>query len=230
VSGLDHVIPHYVELLRVVRRSLANEKFASRSAVQRKQKLQVEQFVSTMTEPERQRMNAIDRATLDRFFDGSLNIGIVVASIQTPNYFVDPVESPKVIDNGVTGMRNLFSAIRTISEENGAGVVVASMPYGAYLGGAAAENIRRLGFNVPDFLERDRSTEDQVSRATAGAGVSFISVLDGFQAVRNDDLFIPFDGHYSAAGTKLYADLLSKELMHLSPLLARTDNSEPAQN
>ena len=106
MSGLDHVIPHYVELLRVVRRSLANEKFASRSAVQRKQKLQVEQFVSTMTEPERQRMNAIDRATLDRFFDGSLNIGIVVASIQTPNYFVDPVESLKVIDNGVTGMRN----------------------------------------------------------------------------------------------------------------------------
>jgi hypothetical protein len=47
-----------------------------------------------------------------------------------------------------------------------------------------------LGFNIPEFLERDRSTEDKIRLSADDAGVPFISVLDGFQAARNDDLFI----------------------------------------
>jgi hypothetical protein len=102
------------------------------------------------------------------------------------------------------------------------------MPYGAYLGGGAAQNLRRLGFNIPGFLERDRTTEDKIRLSADDAGVPFITVLDGFQAARNDDLFIPFDGHYSAAGTKLYARLLSKELLRLSPSLAGRNSPAPA--
>jgi hypothetical protein len=69
-------------------------------------------------------------------------------------------------------------------------------------------------------LEQDRSTDDHIRTAADEAGVPFISILDGFQSANRDDLFIPFDGHYSAAGTALYARSLAKELMRLQPTVA----------
>ena len=136
-----------------------------------------------------------------------------------------------MIEDGLSGMHLAFSSVKAIAEKNGASVIVASMPYGAYLGGTAAQNLRRLGFNIPDFLNGDQTTEDQIRRAAADSGVTFVTILGAFQADHGDNLFIPFDGHYSAAGTRLYAKLLSKELLRLPPLLAHeTTGKAPAQN
>jgi hypothetical protein len=55
-------------------------------------------------------------------------------------------------------------------------------------------------------------------------------VLEGFQTVNSGDLFIPFDGHYSPAGTKLYAKLLSKELTRKLALLAHSSRTPQRQN
>jgi hypothetical protein len=230
VDWLSYVMPNYVQLLQVVRQRTAAAKFTPASVLRREQIKAVEGVLSRFTEQDRARFNALDPGTRDRFVTADLNFGIVGIALGSPNFWADTVSSTELVENGITGMRGTFSAIRELAEQNGVNVVVASMPYGAYLGGAAAENVRRLGFNIPDFLDHDRSTEDTIRRAAADTGLPFVSVLDGFQAVSSGDLFIPYDGHYSAAGTKLYAKLLSQELMRKLPLLAGTNSVLQSQN
>jgi hypothetical protein len=230
VHWLSYVTPHYVQLLQVVRQRTATAKFIPASVFQREQVKAAEGVIGRFTDQERARFNALYPGTVDRFVKGELNAGIVLMALGTPDFWVDTVKSSQMIDSGMAGMREAFSAIERIAEANGVSVVVASMPYGAYLGGGAAENLRRLGFNIPDFLDHDRSTDDHIRRAAADVGLQFISVLDGFQAVSSGDLFIPFDGHYSAAGTKLFAKLVSQELMRKSPLLARSNGALQSQN
>jgi hypothetical protein len=229
VHWLGHVMPNYVQLLQVVRQRTASAKFIPASVFRREQIKAAEATIAGSTDRERVRFNALYPGTVDRFVKGELNAGIVMMALRTPNFWVDTVKSTEMIGSGVTGMREAFSAIGKIAEANGVSVVVASMPCGAYLGGGAAEDLRRLGFNIPDFLDHDRSTDDQIRRAADDAGMQFISVLGGFQADDSGDLFIPFDGHYSAAGTELYAKLLAKELTGKSPLLAHS-KSAPAKS
>jgi hypothetical protein len=224
------VVPNYVQLLQVLRERTAAAKFIPASVIRREQVRAVEGVISRYTDQERARFNALYPGTMDRFVKGELNAGIVMMALGTPNFWVDTVKSTEMIDSGMNGMRDAFFAIGKIAEANGVGVIVASMPYGAYLGGDAAENLRRLGFNIPDFLDHDRATDDHIRRAAADVGLQFISVLDGFQAVNSGDLFIPFDGHYSAAGTKLYAKLLSRELTRKLPLLAHSSSAPQTQN
>jgi lysophospholipase L1-like esterase len=224
VNWLSYVMPNYVHLLQVARQRSAAANFIPASVMRREQIRTAESFTDRLTGQERRRLYALDPGTVDRFVKGELNPGIVLMAVQTPNFWVDTVKSTEMINSGVTGMRETLSAIGKIAEANGVSVVVASMPYGAYLGGGAAENLRRLGFNIPDFLDHDRSTEDLIRRAADEVGLQFISVLDGFQAVTRRDLFIPFDGHFSPAGTELFAKLLSKELARKLPLLAHSNS------
>jgi hypothetical protein len=230
VDWLSYVVPNYVQLLQVVRQRTASAKFTPASVFRREQIKAVEGAMAGITWQDRARFNALDPRTRDRFVKGDLNVGIVWMALGTPNFWADTVTSTEMVETGMTGMREAFSAIKALAEPNGVDVVVASMPYGAYLGGGAADNLRRLGFNIPDFLDHDRSTEDKIRRAAADAGVPFISVLDGFQAVSSGDLFIPYDGHYSFAGTKLYAKLLSQELTRKLPLLAGSNGVPQSQN
>jgi hypothetical protein len=230
VQWSSYVMPNYVQLLRVVRQRTAAAKFISASVIQQEQVRAAEEAIGRFTDQERTRFNALYPGTVDRFIKGQLNAGIVLMALGTPNFWVDTVKSTEMIDSGVVGMREAFSAIAKITEANGVSVVVASMPYGAYLGGGAAENLRRLGFDIPDFLDHDRSTDDHIRRAATDVGLQFISVLDGFQTVSSGDLFIPFDGHYSPAGTKLYAKLLSQELTRKLPLLAHSGGAPQSQN
>jgi hypothetical protein len=229
LNGLDHLVPNYVQVLQTVRQNTAATKFIPWSVFRRAQVKAAENRISQFKDHERQRFNALDPASVDRFITGTLNSGIIIMALDTPDFWIDTVKSAKMIEAGEKGMREAFAAIKALAEENGVDTVVTLMPYGAYLGGAAAENLRRVGFNIPAFLDNDRSTEDQIRRAAEDARVQFISVLDGFQASRSDDLFIPFDGHYSAAGTKIYADLLLKELTRELPLLARWNNTSAAR-
>jgi hypothetical protein len=224
VNWLSYIMPNYVHLLQGVRQRNTAANFIPASVMRREQIRTAESFTDRLTGQERRRLYALDPGTVDRFVKGELNPGIVLMAVQTPNFWVDAVKSTDMINGGVTGMRETLSAIGKIAEANGVSAVVASMPYGAYLGGGAAENLRRLGFNIPDFLDHDRSTEDLIRRAADEVGLQFISVLDGFQAVTRRDLFIPFDGHFSPAGTELFAKLLSKELARKLPLLAHSNS------
>jgi hypothetical protein len=227
---LSFFVPNYVQLLQVLRERTVAAKFIPASVIRREQVKAVQGVISRFTDQERARFNALDPGTIDRFVKGELNVGIVMMALGTPNFWVDTVKSTEMIDSGMVGMRDAFSAIGKIAEANGVSAVVASMPYGAYLGGGAAENLRRLGFNIPDFLVHDRSTDDHIRRAAADVGLQFISVLDGFQAAKSGDLFIPFDGHYSPGGTKLYAKLLSQELTRKLQLLAHSSSAPQSQN
>jgi hypothetical protein len=230
MQWLSYVMPNYVQLLQVVRERTASAKFIPASVIRREQVRAAEGVIGRYTDQERARFNSLYPGTVDRFIKGELNVGIVLMALGTPNFWVDTVKSTEMIDSGMTGMREAFSAMEKIAEANGVSVVVASMPYGAYLGGGAAENLRRLGFNIPDFLDHERSTDDHIRRAALDVGVQFISVLEGFQTVNSGDLFIPFDGHYSPAGTKLYAKLLSKELTRKLALLAHSSRAPQRQN
>jgi lysophospholipase L1-like esterase len=224
LSGLSYALPNYVQLLQIIRERTISAKFTPASVSQREHRRTALAMIGDLhRKPElRRRFDALDPETSDRFVVGMLNVAIVWNALHDPDLFVETVKSRKMIDAGMAGMRATFSAVKAIAEENRVGVLIASMPYGAYLGGNAAQNLRRLGYNIPELLDGDQSTEDQIRQAADDEGLPFISVLEEFrtaQTVCEDDFFIPFDGHYSSAGATHYAKALSKHMMDffLSP-------------
>ena len=217
IAKLRYIFPNYVSLLQSAWHRAVGVKERSSADIHRTWKSEAALFLTQMTSEQLQRYHALDSATVERFINGELNVSAVRASIANPDLFVETVKSKNTISNGRRGMHDMFSKIKSVAEANGAHVVVASMPYGAYLGGGAAENISKLGFNIPAFLSRDQTTEDQIRIAANDAQLKFIYVLDDFHYADSDSFFIPFDGHYNSSGTEFYAQALSKKLLSLWP-------------
>jgi hypothetical protein len=211
--GLSYALPNFTHLLENIRQQLAGARFKPSSAISKEWRKQAEAFMLNMSEDQRKRYDSLNSESKERFVSGTLNVPIIIASINNPNLFVETVKSAEIINNGVAGMQDLFTNVKALSDANGARTVVVSMPYGAYLGGEASENLKRLGFNIPVILEKDRSTENRIRLAADNAGLEFISVLDEFHFTNTNDLFIPYDGHYNASGAKFFARSLGNKLL-----------------
>jgi hypothetical protein len=211
--GLSYALPNFTHLLENIRQQLAGATFKPSSAISKEWRKEAEAFMLNMSEDQRKRYDSLNSESKERFVSGTFNVSMITASINNPNRFVETVKSAEIINNGVTGMQDLFTNVKALSDANGARTFVVSMPYGAYLGGEASENLKRLGFNIPVILEKDRSTENRIRLAADNAGLEFISVLDEFHFTNTNDLFIPFDGHYNASGSKFFAHSLANKLL-----------------
>jgi len=129
-----------------------------------------------------------------------------------------PGVSADVTGGGVMGMADMFRELKRTADDNHSAALVVSMPCAAYLGGHAAEILRRVGFNIPDALNGNRSSDEIVGRAAAMGDLPFISLLDDFQDANVDGFFLPFDGHYTSDGARFFAGALKSRLY---PILAQ---------
>ena len=108
-----------------------------------------------------------------------------------------------------------------MAAENNASVLVVSVPYGAYVSPAGYESRRRLGFSVtPEMLSSD-ATDEAVAEACRRAGLPFHNVTARFRRASADlDLFFELDGHFNAAGNRLFGESLApavEKMMTVSP-------------
>jgi lysophospholipase L1-like esterase len=173
------------------------------------------EFYDQMNEVDRARFEAFDDTVKQAFLTGNLNPYMIDLAMKSPNFYTltfdldDPWTQTCIRRAG-----SQFARIRHAAEENGAQVVVVSIPEGVYVNEEALVNMRRMGYDIPDDVIGSTAPDEGIRRACELAGLKFISVTDAFLAQRdNPDLFFELDGHLSPAGHALVGDTLAAKLM-----------------
>jgi lysophospholipase L1-like esterase len=165
------------------------------------------------------RMSATERAWLDRldptvqrlFRGGNLNPGLVTLALVEPDHFrmtLHPEEDKTRAR--MEAMVAQLERIRVVAQRHRARVLVAVVPYGAFVSRRQWEAIRKIGFQVePGFLT-STAPDDLVREAAERAGLAPVSLTPAFRDVANDrPLYFEWDGHFNEAGHDLYADRLT---------------------
>ncbi|MEZ5819234.1 MAG: SGNH/GDSL hydrolase family protein [Bradyrhizobium sp.] len=206
-NALAYALPGTVAGLQWVHDAVSGPEFIPASAASREWERQARSYLARAPDLERQRFAAIDPRTRSRFLSGNMNSPLVIQAIRKPDQFRDVVTSEALTEKAIEEMRGTFAEAKARSKN----AIVVSMPYAAYLDEEAQRILRTVGFDV-DF---DLSVIDPVRAARTAAeeaGVSFVGVTDAFRANATAEMFIPFDGHYSPAGSRLFAELIAPRI------------------
>lgn len=209
LTAVKTMMPGFVGAVSDLRDEVMVGSYTPASVIKNEWRKEAADFVAGLQGERQLRYRRLDPATIARFEAGEMNAPLVRLAIEKPDIWSSVVRSQDEIESGFAGMRDLFDGIGRLTSEYGAHAIVVDMPYGAYLGGTATTYLREVGFEIPPDLEGDRASENVIERAAVAAELPFVSALRAFSDRDNGGLFIPFDGHYSAAGARLFADAVA---------------------
>lgn len=171
-------------------------------------------FYEKMTPEEKVRFEMIAPEVREAFFRGEFNPFMIDLALKNPRIYILPMnlEDPW-IQQCVRNMADQLIRIRRAAEQEGARVVVLSIPDGPYVNRHAFEAIASVGFETDPELMTARNADEGPRRAAALAGLPFFTVSEGFVARADDPgLFFRFDGHLSQKGHALLAELFAPQL------------------
>ncbi|HOV60535.1 MAG TPA: SGNH/GDSL hydrolase family protein [Candidatus Hydrogenedentes bacterium] len=171
-------------------------------------------FYEKMTPEEKAKFETIAAEVREAFFRGEFNPYMIDLALKNPQIYMLPMnlEDPW-IRQCVKNMADQLIRIRRAAEQEGATVIVLSIPDGPYVNRHALEAISRVGFETDPGLMTARNADEGPRQAAALAGLPFFTVSEGFLAHSEDpDLFFRFDGHLTAKGHALLAELFAPRL------------------
>lgn len=171
-----------------------------------------QRLIQGMTPEQRARFERLEESVRQAFESGNINPYMFDLSvIKNPDYyqFLMKIDDP-YIKKCVESMGTQLKRIVDIAGEFGAKVLVAPVPLGPYVNLAGNASIRRVGFASDASMLDSDSPDREIKDAAEQAGAPFISVTSTFKEHKNDTgLYYPLDGHFTPAGHKLFADLLT---------------------
>jgi lysophospholipase L1-like esterase len=207
LGALDFAMPGTVAALQWVHDAVSSHQFIPASAASREWEKQATTYLARASEAQKKRFDTISDGTKERFLSGNINSPLVIQALQDPNSFREVVESESMIERATAEMRASFAETKALSKN----AITVSMPYVAYLDVDAQAILRNVGYDVgPDLLNKDPVRAAR--QAAEGAGIPFVGVTEAFRGKATAKMFIPFDGHYSAAGANLFAELIAPQI------------------
>ncbi len=163
---------------------------------------------------QRARYEGLEEKIKSAFMSGNLNPCRVNLGVICPDYY------RVVMDFGEAQLRDAsvrtsdyMARIRDVARANGTRAVVASIPLGPYVNDDEQKNALRLGYKV-DALMLSSDRPDMIARnAAAMDGMPFAEATGGFRERHAaQGLFFELDGHFSAAGHRLFAELITPQI------------------
>lgn len=165
------------------------------------------------------RMSATEKAWLDRldptvrqlFRAGDLNPGLVTLALVEPDHFRMTLHPEEDVTRArVEAMIGHLERIRVVASRHRARVLVALVPYGAYVSRRQMEAVHKVGFQVEASFLTSTTPDDLVRGAAERAGLASASFMSAFREEGNRrPLYYEWDGHFNEAGHELYAELLT---------------------
>jgi len=140
---------------------------------------------------------------------GNLNPGLLAGAIRSPRHMMTTMNLDEPFTRSlIAEMSRHLSRIRTLAANQGAEVVVLSIPTREYMDRFDLDQYRRLGFQVSDEMLNSTAPDDAIRIAAEKAGLPFASVTPQFRTLAQDRrLFFLHDGHFNHEGHSLLADL-----------------------
>ena len=168
-------------------------------------------FLAKMTPEEKARFDTFDPKVREAFTRGLFNPYMVDLALKNPRIYIVPMIlddswTKQCIGNMTGQLRRIDGAARNV----GATVAVLSIPDGAYVNDAARRNITRVGYQIDPAVMTAENADEGFRRACEQAGLPFCAVSKGFlDHTAETDLFFELDGHPTAKGHALYAELIT---------------------
>jgi hypothetical protein len=154
------------------------------------------------------RFDKLDPVIREYFLNGEIRPGLISISVKNPNYLMDIEDlNNDGVREGIRKMAEYFSVIMNLGNRYDSKVVVLSVPYRYYLCEEGIEDLAALGFNTDKGVIESGAADDAIKRAAELAGVEFFEFTVPFKAAcGREKLFYKYDGHFTKAGNKLYAE------------------------
>ena len=183
-----------------------------RSAWQAEARQELDKF----SPEEHRRYDRLDPEVQRLYLSGDLNPRLIENSVRTPDYLVCPLhlERPGVRD-AISWMGERLTAIKQAAAKNHAQVIVMGVPYAGYVGETDLQDRKLVGFDTEPAMLTSDAPDDAVRQACSRAGVPFIGILPEFRSRAKQSpqpLFYRYDGHFTAAGQRLFAETIAPKL------------------
>ena len=167
----------------------------------------LEQF----TPEQRARFERLDETVKNAYLTGNLNPFMLVAGITSSAFYTSVLDlQGPGLEHAIASLAACLRRIGEVAKTHGARTLVAIVPAGPYVNAHQYANARRLGFDVAAPMLTAEAPDRITLRAAERAGLPCVRVTAGFRDHRDDPgLYFPLDNHFSPAGHRLYADLLT---------------------
>ncbi|MGE0636065.1 MAG: SGNH/GDSL hydrolase family protein [Bacteroidia bacterium] len=164
-------------------------------------------LLASFQEERKQRFDALDENVKSDFQSGLLNPWLIHQAVYYPEYFIEPLDTADLeVVIGVSTMADFFAAIQQNCKANNAEMLVISVPNLAYSSKEEMTALTKYGFIIPDSLFANKFADETIKMAADENGIEFFSVSENFrQNKKEENLYYPFDGHFTKEGNRLFA-------------------------
>lgn len=175
---------------------------------------QARRFESGLDDTERLRFARLPDTIKAAFRSGDLNPHLVHLAVEQPSHFTLTMDtnSPRA-QRVIREMSRQLHRVQAIAKQYGSRAVIASVPSGAYVSLDVCRSLQPWGFLCDPGFVASGAPDEVIRRAAQGAGLPFFEVTEGFRAAGNAGLYFPRDLHFTAAGHRLYGDLLARAIV-----------------
>jgi hypothetical protein len=178
----------------------------------------VTRVLAGLTPAQKQRYARVKHELQQSFESGDLNPFLLWCSMVRPNYYsAQASEDPAAASVRARSISPFLSKIHGIANRNGARVLVLSVPHGAFVNEGALDGVRSVGFEADSRMLASVAPDRVIAAAAGLASVPFVGVTEGFRrASHSPELFFHYDGHLTASGHRLLADLVKPHMIGLA--------------
>ena len=181
-------------------------------------------FLAKMSPEEKAKYDTLDPKVREAFTRGMFNPYMVDLALKNPRIYIMPMvlDDPWIKGN-IENMAGQLRRIDKASKDAGATTAVLSIPDGVYVNDAARQNITRVGYAIDPALMTAKNADEGIRRACEQAGLPLSSASAGFlERAGETDLFFELDGHPTAKGHALFAELITPAVERMiAPLAPR---------
>ena len=128
-----------------------------------------------------------------------------------PDYFLLALDlSDATVVQGIQWVAQDLARIRATADTRHAPVTVISVPASVYSSELGQQGQRDMGFLVASEMLVTHAPDEAIHQAATLAGLRFDSVLSDFRReANNEPLHFRYDGHFNAAGHRLFTRLIT---------------------
>ncbi|MFM1919362.1 MAG: hypothetical protein RLZZ303_996 [Candidatus Hydrogenedentota bacterium] len=169
--------------------------------------------------PQREAFERIPDEVKSAALNGEFNLGLVQMAVGSPDFMMNVARTEsgffRESSRDIVGALHYLKAFAAI---HGSELAVASMPHGIYVNRPAMKNYARLGMQVDEALLGSDLPDAVYASACESADIPFLSATTAFrERVDDDSLYYRLDGHWTAAGNRLYAMALKEDFFAMIP-------------
>lgn len=172
----------------------------------------------------KQSFDRLDQTMKDAFLTGRVNPSLVDLAVRSPQIWTDTLDGyDGELGRGIEDMAGALRRIKTTADRHDIPVLAISVPYATYASESSQQGFAQLGYVMTPEMLMTHAPDEAVRQAASLAGVPFTLVTSSFRKeAQRESLFFHFDGHFNAAGNRVFAELVT-------PVVAAAIDSSPSR-